>query len=96
MRGRADLDTELRNDMVSVLNSPLAQLWKAQPVPRMSSAQAEALRKLYASVKVESNPDKGLEAILKTAVKLLMPSYETEAADESADREGDDDQKFGM
>jgi len=83
--------------MVSMLKSPLSQLWKTEPVPGISSAQVEALRKLYASVKDESNPDNGWEATLETAVKLMLRSYHTKTADESANIEGDHDKKkYGM
>ncbi|TAQ89681.1 hypothetical protein B7494_g1987 [Chlorociboria aeruginascens] len=89
------LGETLKGDMAKLICSPLSQLWMAQSVPGMSSAQVEALRKLYASVKNESNPDNGWEAALETAVKLMQPSNATKAAVESANNKAVDNNQYG-
>jgi hypothetical protein len=93
----AKLDVTLRNDMVSIITSPLSQMWKPEPIPGLSAAQVEALRALYASVSDESNLDEDLEAALETAVKLLNLSFIPRIKEETAaDQNGNSDSTSGM
>ncbi len=87
--GEAELQANLRKDIVSIMTSPLSQLGKLEPVPGLSAAQVEALRALYASVKNELYQDEGFEAVLEKAVKLLNPSFTPRRNEEVAkDQDG--------
>jgi hypothetical protein len=92
----AKLDDDLRNDMVSIITSPVSQMWKLEPIPGLSAAQVEALRALYASVRDESNLGKGLEAVLEAAVELLNPIFTPRIKEETAtDQDGNGDSTSG-
>jgi hypothetical protein len=94
--GDAQLDEDLRVDMVKVLTSPLQQKFKLEPLPGLSAAQVEGMRALYAVLSDESNPGEDLEAVLEAAVELLDPSA-TPSAEEATvvDQRGFDDTTSG-
>jgi hypothetical protein len=89
VQGDDELDNNLKNDIVSIITSPLSQLWKLEPIPALSAAQVEALRALYALVKDESNLDEGLVAVLEAAIKLLNPTFTSNSTKDASEDQND-------
>jgi hypothetical protein len=89
--GEAELQANLKKDMVSIITSPLSQLGKLGPINGLSPAQVEALRVLYALVKVyktrSASPDESLEAALEAAVRLLNPTFSPRINEEVAENQ---------
>ncbi|KAF4629934.1 hypothetical protein G7Y89_g8209 [Cudoniella acicularis] len=81
-KSTTDLKTALGSDVYAIITSPLSQREKLNPVPELSAVQIEALRALYAMIENVSRTEAGLEATLKTAVKLLSLNYTPKPKDE--------------
>jgi hypothetical protein len=87
--GEAELEVNLRNDMISIITSPLSQLGKLEPVAGLSAAQIEALRAVYAWVREGLCLDEGFEAVLEAAVGLLNPNFTPRGSEGVAEDQGD-------
>ncbi|RDL39910.1 uncharacterized protein BP5553_04250 [Venustampulla echinocandica] len=87
-----NLQTNLRNDVISIMTNPLSQISKLDPVSGLASDQVQALRALYAMVKNKTNLDGKLETAVKTTVKLLNPNFNYNMNEKVVEDQKDDNE----